>query len=135
MKFETISINISSNPEHVSLIRLMISAIASKKGFSIEEIDDMKVSISEAFTNAIKHSKEQNISIFFHIFSDKIEIEVKDNGIGYNKESVKNPDLENPKENGMGIFIMNSLMDKVEINSENNKGTTVKMTKYLGVDN
>ena len=45
------------------------------------------------------------------------------------------PDLENPKENGLGIFIIQTLMDEVSIESSDNKGTIIKMTKYLGVDN
>ena len=49
MNYETISMEISSNPEYVSLVRLMVSGIANKIGFSIEEIDDIKVSISESF--------------------------------------------------------------------------------------
>lgn len=134
MNYETISMEISSNPEYVSLVRLMVSGIANKIGFSIEEIDDIKVSISEALTNAIKHSKDNKVFILFEIFEDKLNIKVKDNGVGYNCELIDKHDLNNPKENGMGIFIIESLMDEVKVYSKDNQGTTIKMTKYLGVD-
>ncbi|VIA01631.1 serine-protein kinase RsbW [Clostridioides difficile] len=48
--------------------------------------------------------------------------------------SISTPDLENPKESGLGLFIIKTLMDDVDIESEHNQGTKIKMTKYLGVD-
>ena len=39
-----------------------------------------------------------------------------------------------PKENGLGLFIIQTLIDDVKIESKDNQGTIIKMTKYLGVD-
>ncbi|WP_290459833.1 ATP-binding protein, partial [Romboutsia ilealis] len=50
---------ISANPDFVSIIRLTTSGIANKIGFSIDDIEDMKVAVSEACTNAIKHSDDE----------------------------------------------------------------------------
>ena len=44
------------------------------------------------------------------------------------------PDIDNLKESGMGLFIIESLMDEVSVDSQEGKGTSIKMTKYLGVD-
>ncbi|RRE00322.1 histidine kinase, partial [Mycobacteroides abscessus subsp. massiliense] len=44
------------------------------------------------------------------------------------------PDLEKPKGSGLGLFIIKTLMDDVDIESEHNHGTKIKMTKYLAVD-
>ena len=46
----------------------------------------------------------------------------------------KRQDLDNLKESGMGLFIIESLMDEVNVESTEGKGTSIKMTKYLGVD-
>ena len=64
----------------------------------------------------------------------KTDIEIKDNGKGYDVESIATPDLTQPKENGLGLFIIQTLMDDVKIESKDNQGTIIKMTKYLGVD-
>ena len=48
-------------------------------------------------------------------------------------DCIAEPDLSNPKENGLGLFIIRTLMDEVSTTSKNNQGTIVKMTKYLGV--
>jgi serine/threonine-protein kinase RsbW len=126
---------ISANPEYVGIIRLTTSGIANKIGFSIDDIEDMKVAVSEACTNAIKHSSDDRFYITFNILDDGLNIEIKDNGVGCNIDLLGKPDLENPKENGLGIFIIQTLMDEVSIESSDNKGTIIKMTKYLGVDN
>lgn len=134
MTCETIKMEITANPEYVGIIRLTASGIANKVGFSMEDIEDMKVAISEACTNAIKHSNDDIFYITFNILEDGLNIEIQDNGKGYDIRSIPSPDLENPKENGLGLFIIQTLMDDVSIESKDGQGTIIKMTKYLGVD-
>ena len=114
MACETIKMEISANPDFVSIIRLTTSGIANKIGFSIDDIEDMKVAVSEACTNAIKHSDDKSVSITYTILENGLDIEIK--------------------ENGLGLFIIQTLMDDVKIESKDNQGTIIKMTKYLGVD-
>lgn len=134
MTYETIKMEISSNPEFVSIIRLTTSGIANKVGFSIDDIEDIKVAVSEACTNAIKHSDDDKFFITFEIIESGICIEIRDNGKGYNIENIKEPNLEEPKESGLGIFIIKTLMDEVSMESIENEGTVIRMTKYLGAD-
>lgn len=134
MSCETIRMEITSNPEYVGIIRLTTSGIANKIGFSVEDIEDIKVAISEACTNSIKYSNEQVFYIIFKILENGITIEIEDKGKGYNRENIPQPDLNNPKENGLGLFIIEALMDEVTIESQENQGTKIRMTKYLGVD-
>ena len=134
MTYETIKMEISANPEYVSIIRLTTSGIANKVGFCLDDIEDLKVAISEACTNAIKHSLEDRFTIIYTMIEKGLTIEIIDNGKGYNTKEVSEPDLDNLKESGMGLFIIESLMDKVNVESTEGKGTSRKMTKYLGVD-
>ena len=134
MTYETIKMEISSNPEYVSIIRLTTSGIANKVGFCLDDIEDLKVAISEACTNAIKHSLEDRFTIIYTMIEKGLTIEIIDNGKGYNTKEVSEPDLDNLKESGMGLFIIESLMDEVNVESTEGKGTSIKMTKYLGVD-
>ena len=134
MTYETIKMEISANPEYVSIIRLTTSGIANKVGFCLDDIEDLKVAISEACTNAIKHSLEDRFTIIYTMIEKGLTIEIIDNGKGYNTKEVSEPDLDNLKESGMGLFIIESLMDEVKIESKEGNGTSIKMTKYLGVD-
>lgn len=134
MSCETIKMEISSNPEYVGIIRLTTSGIANKVGFCLEDIEDLKVAISEACTNAIKHSLDDRFIIIFNILENGLTIEIIDEGQGYDISSVSQPSLDNLQESGMGLFIIQSLMDDVTIESQEGKGTRIRMTKYLGVD-
>lgn len=100
----------------------------------MDDIEDMKVAVSEACSNAVKHSEDNKVSINFNLLNNGIQIEIIDNGKGYDVDSIETPDLSNPKEGGLGLFIIQTLMDEVNIESKGNQGTTIKMTKYLGVD-
>ena len=117
MACETIKMEISANPDFVSIIRLTTSGIANKIGFSIDDIED-----------------DKSVSITYTILENGLDIEIKDNGKGYDVESIATPDLTQPKENGLGLFIIQTLMDDVKIESKDNQGTIIKMTKYVGVD-
>ena len=133
MTYETIKMEISANPEYVSIIRLTTSGIANKVGFCLDDIEDLKVAISEACTNAIKHSLDDKFLVEFSILNNGLSIEVQDKGTGYDVDSLQEPDLANPKEGGLGLFIIKTLMDEVNTISNTDEGTTIKMTKYLGV--
>lgn len=134
MTCETIKMEITANPEYVSIIRLTTSGIANKVGFCIDDIEDLKVAISEACTNAIKHSLDDRFTIIYSMIENGLTIEIIDNGKGYDRSTVSEPDIDNLKESGMGLFIIESLMDEVIVESQEGKGTSIKMTKYLGVD-
>lgn len=134
MTCETIKMEITANPEYVSIIRLTTSGIANKVGFCIDGIEDLKVAISEACTNAIKHSLDDRFVIIYSMIQDGLTIEIIDNGKGYDRNAISQPDIDNLKEGGMGLFIIKSLMDEVIVETQEGKGTSIKMTKYLGVD-
>ena len=134
MAYDLISMNMSVNPDFVSVIRLTLSGVASRIGFSLDDIEDMKVCVSEACTNAIKHSKKDEFQVKFYVYPDRLTIEVLDDGIGYDVDSLASQDLKNPKTSGLGIFIIKTLMDEVEIKSCDKCGTIIKMTKLVGVE-
>jgi len=135
---DEIKLSVPSKPEYVGVIRLTLAAIASRIGFDIEKIEDMKVAVAEACTNAIIHGchceQGRNFNIEFVSTKEKLTILVYDDGQGCPVDNIEEPDLNNPKEGGLGIFIIKSLMDDVEIKSEKGKGTMIKMIKYLGDD-
>ena len=73
--------------------------------------------LTEATTNAIKHSTyrgpKDTVRITIHIQEDELIIKVYDHGQGFDLESVPIPDFDHPKEGGMGIYFIRTLMDSV----------------------
>lgn len=122
MKNDIVKLTIPSKPDYISVARLTSSSISSKLGLSIDEIEDIKVSLSEACTNALERTDEINIK--FEVRGNKFVITVEDVLLPENEEEMM-------KESHFGILIMKSLMDEVNFSE---KG--VEMTKYLedGID-
>lgn len=130
---EQIKISLPGKPEYVSIARLTASVIANKMGFNIDDVEDIKVAVGEACNNAVLHGKseEEVFEIQFEVQSDRIVIEIKDNGNGFDVDEYQAPELGELKENGLGIFIMKTLMDEVVFIPVQNNGTTIRLIKEL----
>ena len=113
------------------MARLTVSAISNTIGFNVEEIEDIKIALSEACANAIRHSQKDTFSLHFEVEDGKLTIQVSDQGVGFDAKEVKEPVVEEMKESGLGFFIIESLMDEVKIDSEVGKGTKIRMSKFL----
>lgn len=139
--FDYIEIRVPAKPQYVSVIRLTISGLAVRVGFTYDEIEDLKIATSEAITNVVHHaykeSEDGEVVIGCALFDDKIEIMVADYGVSFNFEEIKSkvgPYREDEnvallREGGLGIYLMETLMDEVKLNNEG--GVTVFMTKYV----
>lgn len=140
--FDFVEMKFPAKPDYVSVARLSIAGIANRIGFTYEDIEDLKVAVSEAITNAVTHAyheaDEGEVTIGFGIYADRLEVMVADYGGSFNLQQIKEgigpyqdtDSIENLREGGFGLFLINALMDKVEIN--NNHGVVVLMTKFLG---
>jgi len=139
--FDFIEMKFPAKAEYVGVSRLSVSGVASRMGFSYEDIEDLKIALSEAVSNVVEHAyseeEEGDITIGFGVYDNRIEIMVADHGGSFNLQEIKNDigpykpsePLDSLREGGFGLFLINALMDKVEIN--NNYGVIVLMTKYL----
>lgn len=129
-----IKLSIPKKPEYVSVARLTASAVASKIGFNVEEIDDIKVALAEACINVIQsqtQNQTENIDIDFELYDDEISIVVKDTCKKTCDEDEEERDLLLVKDENLGMFIIKSLMDNVECINRDNK-TQLRMIKRIG---
>jgi len=119
---------------YVSLARLTIASVANNMGFSIGDVEDLKVAISEACANAINFSitAETTYDLIYSVGEKELTISVTDTGMGFEPDELKQPiDIGDPLGSGFGLFIIETLMDTVEIMSEKGVGTTITMVKNL----
>ncbi|HLQ70606.1 MAG TPA: anti-sigma B factor RsbW [Bacillota bacterium] len=139
--FDFIEMKVPAKPEYVGVVRLSISGIANRMGFNYEDIEDLKVALSEAITNAVTHAyyeeDDGEVTIGFGVYDNRLEVMVADRGGSFNLNDIKggigpykqSESVETLREGGFGLFLIDALMDKVEIN--NDYGVIVLMTKYL----
>lgn len=133
MMKEHIKISLPGKPEYVSIARLTASVIANQMGFNIDDVEDIKVAVGEACNNAVLHGKshEEVFEIQFEVQDGRMVIEVRDNGNGFDLDEYQAPEPGELRENGLGIFIMKTLMDEVEFIPVQNNGTTIRLVKEL----
>lgn len=130
-----IKLTIPSLSDYVGVARLTASGIANRMKFTHEDIEDIKIAVSEACTNSVQYAygdSPGNIDIVFSIFEDRLEIKISDSGKGFNMgEEVKTKEDDPEKIGlGLGIVFMRSLMDRVDYDTSVN-GTTVVLVKKV----
>jgi len=90
--------------------------------------------LTEATANAIKHTAQtapqDTVRILIHIEENELNIKVYDHGQGFDLETVPIPDFEHPKESGMGLFLIKTLMDSVTY-SKQSDCNVLEIIKYL----
>lgn len=133
---ERVELELPNKPEFISLARLAVSSLANMIGFSIDEIEDIKVALSEACTNAMQYGcKNQNsYKTTFEIGPDFLSVCVKDTGDLWDIDAVKEPSLKGDQVGGFGLYIIRTLMDEMDITSQES-GTTLTMKKLLRPQN
>ena len=136
MKLEFISK--SSNE---AFARIAVAAFVSQLDPSLEELADIKTAVSEAVTNSIIHGYENKlliVKIVGKLQANKIILEISDSGKGIENIDIAKEPLYTTKPNlersGMGFTIMESFMDKVDIESILDIGTKVTMEKEIKND-
>ncbi|TDL30505.1 anti-sigma B factor RsbW [Jeotgalibacillus sp. S-D1] len=139
--FDYIEMKIPAKAQYVGVMRLTISGIASRMGFSYDDIEDLKIASSEAITNAVQHAYREDdngeVVVGFALYRDKLEVIVADHGSSFDfmkiKEEVgpydESSSVDMLREGGLGLYLIESLMDEVKIHHK--EGVTVFMTKYI----
>ena len=127
-----------SKSTNEAFARIAVASFASQLDPTIEELADIKTSVSEAVTNSIVHAydgKEGIIKVHSKLYDKFIEIEIIDTGIGIeNIEEAKKPLFTtkgNLERSGMGFTIMENFMDELKVESVVGLGTKVYMKKVI----
>lgn len=121
----SIKIQIPKKKEHLNIIRLAASGIASNLNFPLDEIEDIKSAITEICCASInrKQTPEEELTLIFNITKKSITVTIKDGAEKTDSASFTN-------KNSMPISFVKSLMDELECICSYETGTTVKITKY-----
>lgn len=118
------------------------SNVAQIMGFSGARVEDLKTAVSEACINAIEHGnklqEQLSVVVIMTLDAAKLEVKVIDKGKGLTKK-VSKPDIdkkvhgeETPR--GMGIFLIENLVDEVEFVSESCEGSYTRLVIHLEND-
>ena len=126
----TISIRLHSDPKNVDKVNSLVENLASTYLFAPDTYGNILVSLTEAVNNAIIHGNKQDRAKMVEVKTEnrngKLAITVKDEGRGFDYNSV--PDPTSPEKlcecGGRGVFLMRQLSDRCRFHDN---GRTVEM--------
>ncbi|HDQ46239.1 MAG TPA: ATP-binding protein [bacterium] len=132
-------LKLPSRTDNLETVRKFVADLARKAGFGKEDIHKIELAVDEACTNVIEHAYEnaedQDIDIVVKLGPQKLTVIVTDRGKTFSPGDIETPDMEQYiaelRVGGLGIYLMRTLMDKVQYRSLPDGKNQVKMEKYL----
>lgn len=138
-KIKRYQLKLPSSTNHLELIREFVTNIARGVGFDDEKISQIELAVDEACTNVVKHAykgdDKQPLDVLVQTDSKKFKIIISDKGKGFSPNKIKTPDmkkyLSEMRVGGLGIYLMQTLMDEVDFKMEPGKKNRVQLVKYI----
>ena len=125
---------IKSDLNEIPKVERFTEKVSEKMNFTEEEKDSLAISITEIVSNAISHGnkkdKNKKVVIKYQLSPKSLTISVQDEGKGFDEKKIADPlDPKNLlKESGRGVYIVRTLMDKLEF-EYNKTGTLTRIVK------
>ena len=138
---ERLKLEFEGIPENEEFARVVTAVFMSRLNPTLEEVEDVKIAVSEAVTNAVVHGYgEKGGRIRMELKAQKapekklvLSVEDWGKGIADVKKAMEpmfTTDTSGER-SGMGFTIMESFMDSVSVRSKPGRGTTVVMRREL----
>jgi serine/threonine-protein kinase RsbW len=123
---EPVVLELPSSSEYILLARLVVSCAGQLAGFEPEDVYDLKLAVTEAATNVIRHAAVESFQIEYRVLPRTVEITVVDRGGGFDVEKLTGKPDEH---GGFGLAVIQSLVDEMLVDSTAS-GTHLKMIRH-----
>jgi len=133
-----VRLTIPAKPEYITLGRLALTGLARARsgGLSQEVLGDLKLALTEACTNSVRHAYPGGhgaVEILYELYADRLVVEVADGGGGFTRPPAAGAVsvADELTEGGLGIAIIEALSDELEISQEPGGGSRLRFVKHL----
>jgi serine/threonine-protein kinase RsbW len=120
---------------HAVIDQLMAALEAA--GWIGRDLFHVQMAIEEAIVNAIEHGNKRDatkqVHVVFHVFVDRAELSITDQGNGFDHRNIADPTVEERLEQprGRGVMLIRELMSESKYNE---KGNSLWMLKVRSPD-
>lgn len=140
---EGIRLSLAGVSAQVELVRRVAKqAIAQTCSFNEQDLEDISLALDEACTNVIQHSYTRqtrgDIQVTLEFDSHKLTMTLTDRGIrgrSFNPDTFppvkKAHDVQSPKKDGMGVYLIKTIMDEVKYSISFDHRNCLTMIKYF----
>src|SRR5947208_6140528 len=105
-----VRLTIPAKAEYITLGRLAVTAVARVRPLSEETLSDLKLALTEACTNSVRHAYEEGragvVEIVYEVEPDRLVVEITDEGAGFKPDEVEADGNGDLSEGGLGIAII-----------------------------
>jgi serine/threonine-protein kinase RsbW len=133
----TVRLNLESRLEVLEQVEGTVSRLTEAAGLTMDTSTDVAVAVRESVVNAITHGNgldaSKRIHVSFLVVDKTLEVEVVDEGLGFDPEALPDPvdEANLLRPDGRGILMMKCFMDEVKYSFPESGGTVVTMRKRL----
>lgn len=125
-------VEFESVAENLGFARVAAASWAAGIGFTLEELEDIKLAVSEAVSNCIVHAYPEHpgrVLIQLSVSDHILAVSVQDEGVGIEDVlAARRPGVSSSSQRmGMGFTLMEALSESMEVTSSPGQGTTVVM--------
>ncbi len=138
-----VRLTVPAKPEYITLGRLALAGLAllRPEQFSPEVLGDVKLALTEACTNSVRHAygaQGGSVAITYELYDDRLVIEVVDEGGGFEpgaKAETAAPEAhpgdDDLEVGGLGLAIIDAISDELAITKGGGGGSTLRFVKHL----
>jgi serine/threonine-protein kinase RsbW len=132
------SLLVNASTEKIAEVRHFVGDLAGKYGFSQDDVHDIMLAVDEAFTNVVKHAytfdENKKVTVTIETGPSEFVIRLADKGKPFDLSTYKEPNIEERimlrKRGGVGVYLINKLMDRVEYRKKGGENE-IMMSKKL----
>ncbi len=119
---------------NVGMARLVVAALAAQAPFALSDVEEIKVAVSEAVSNAVVHGYRESgggmVVVDAALADDVLTITVSDAGVGMEDVAAARAAAQaDPNRMGLGFVFMETFMDRLEVETAPRQGTRVRMVR------
>jgi serine/threonine-protein kinase RsbW len=128
-----VEIEIPPRSAYVSVVRLALASLARAAGLGEESVDDLKIAVGEACTNAVlvaERSLDTPVKVNWTHEGKRVVVEVMGAGRPYDEEGPDQGD-DLASRMRMSLALLESLVDSCEITERAGEGVSARLVVNL----
>ncbi|MBN1347502.1 MAG: ATP-binding protein [Phycisphaerae bacterium] len=135
-----VELSIRSDPRNLAVVRAAAEKMARQEGFAPSDVDGIVLAMDEALANVMKHGYEgrKNCEICIRLEAvcqeghpAGLQVILRDRGKQVDPGQIRGRDLDDVRPGGLGVHIIQTVMDHVEYRCLDGGGMELRMVKYV----
>lgn len=130
---DLLKFSVPGNPEYVKIVKTAAQSAAGVADYTLEAVDDIGIAVGEACKLITCHGFDgwsNSYDIECLIEDDQMQITISDELCLHEIKKDKRPCMDCPNEGDLGMMVIKSLMDEVEIIKEAGRKKSIRMVKH-----